>query len=105
MFADIGKKIKVLAKVVCWIGIVLSCIVGLLIMFGASILKELGFQGLASKGDFFGLLVIVIGTLASWIGSFFTYGFGEMIDTNQEIALSVRNLENASAYSVRSNPQ
>lgn len=105
MFNNIGKKIKVLAKVVCWIGIVLSFAIGLLIMFGASILQDMGLQKLASKGDLFGLLVMVFGTLVSWIGSFYTYGFGELIDTNQELAQSVRNLKNGSVFSTRSNTQ
>jgi hypothetical protein len=29
---------------------------------------------------------MVVGGLASWIGSFFTYGFGELIEKTTEIA-------------------
>ena len=32
MFKNIGKKIKVLAKVLCWIGIVCSVLIGLAII-------------------------------------------------------------------------
>ncbi len=63
MFDNIGGKIKVLAKVVCWIGIVVSVILGLLT--GNSITA---------------LLTMVIGSVASWVGSFMTYGFGQLIE-------------------------
>ena len=71
MFNNIGSKIKNLAQVVCWIGIALSVLVGIIVM---------------SFGGFFsGIIVIVAGSLVSWIGSFFTYGFGELIESCQEI--------------------
>lgn len=66
MFDDIGGKIKGLALVTCIIGIAVSVISG--------------FGMFASNGSFGGIIVIIAGSLASWIGSFFTYGFGELID-------------------------
>ena len=63
MFDNIGGKIKTLAKVVCWIGIVASVILGLL-----------------SRNVITALLFIGIGSLGSWIGSFMTYGFGQLIE-------------------------
>ena len=63
MFDNIGGKIKTLAKVVCWIGIVASVILGLL-----------------SRNAITALLFIGIGSLGSWIGSFMTYGFGQLIE-------------------------
>ena len=74
MFDNIGKKIKGFAKLVCWIGIIASCIVGLvLLIVGANMYA----------GEMFilmGLCVAAIGSLLSWLGSFMTYGFGELID-------------------------
>ena len=68
MFTNIGGKIKTLAQVVCWIGIICAVIFGFLIM----------------KNDedamFLGFIIIVIGSLISWISSFTLYGFGEIID-------------------------
>lgn len=72
MFNNIGGKIKVLAQVVCWIGIVLFVIVGLALILQVSILV--------------GCLTIIVGCFVSWIGSFFTYGFGELIEKTTEIA-------------------
>lgn len=39
----------------------------------------------------FGFAVLILGPLASWVSSFFLYGFGELIETNCEIARNTRN--------------
>lgn len=68
MFDNIGGKIKTLAQVVCWIGIVCAIISGFVIIVN-------------DKDSFFlGFIIIVIGSLISWISSFTLYGFGEIID-------------------------
>ena len=71
MFENIGGKIKTLAKACTWIGI--------------------GVSGLASLGLLFtnfmaGLLVFAVGALCSWIGSFMLYGFGQLIENTDRIA-------------------
>ena len=66
MFDNIGGKIKTLAEVVALIGIVASVFVGVLRAFSISVIR--------------GILFAVVGSLASWIGSFFAYGFGELIE-------------------------
>ena len=71
MFYDIGKKIKTLAKVVCWIGIIGSVIGGIVMI-----------ATMGSVGVLSGLLTIVLGVLFSWIGSFVLYGFGEMVENS-----------------------
>lgn len=75
MFCNIGGKIKSLAKTVCILGIAISAILGL---------------ALVNKVGFAGIVVIVIGSLISWVGSFCLYGFGELIDTTTEIAENTR---------------
>lgn len=65
MFDNIGKKIKGLASVLCWIGIIVSGLIGV-------ITSSLGGKG--------GFLIALVGILASWVGSFVLYGFGELID-------------------------
>ena len=80
MFKNIGKKIKGLAAFVCWVGIILSAIAGILMIVSA-IQENEGFMGILP-----GVAVIVGGFLASWIGSFAAYGFGELIDKTAEIA-------------------
>lgn len=78
MFNNIGEKIKKLAEVLCYIGILLSAIVGLVVMF-------VGGSSRSRVPLLIGLLIIFIGALISWVGSFFTYGFGELIVKVTEI--------------------
>lgn len=75
MFDNIGTKIKSLAKIVCWVGIIITVIAGIVM--------------LASGDDIsspIGLVLIVAGPIGSWISSFFVYGFGELIEKASEIA-------------------
>ena len=83
MFENIGAKIKKLAKVLCWIGIIGSVIFGIIMISTASALSR--YSSDVTAGVLGGIAVIVFGSLFSWIGSFFTYGFGELIETNQQI--------------------
>ena len=79
MFNNIGKKIKTLAAVICWIGIIFS-IIGFLVM--------LIYGAVEAEGLFIGLsfAVLVVGGFGSWIGSFFAYGFGQLIENSDKIA-------------------
>ncbi len=74
MYKEIGKKIKALAQIICVIGIGISIIIGILLMV---------------RDDdmiFAGILILLLGSLLSWIGSFMTYGFGELIDKTCQIS-------------------
>ena len=73
MFDNIGSKIKILAQVICWVGIIITVIIGVFLML-----------------EGFGILLIIIGPLFSWIGSFCLYGFGELIEKTAEIAENTR---------------
>ena len=76
MFDNIGGKIKKLATIVAIGGIVCS------IIFGIA-----GITNSNSPEEWFLMLfIIIIGCLLSWIGSFFTYGFGELIENSSIIA-------------------
>ena len=75
MFNHIGIKIKILATTVSIIGILLSIIGGIYIWVKFE--EEL---------FFIGLLIIFGGSLASWIGGFFAYGFGQLIENTDKIA-------------------
>ena len=76
MFTNIGSKIKTLASVFTWLGIIGSIISGIY---------------LASQDDdliLIGLLTALLGSLFSWIGSFLLYGFGQLIE-NSDILVNV----------------
>ena len=75
MFDNIGKKIMKLATVICWIGIIFS-IIGFIVMLALGIDNE---DDLLIGLSF---VVLVVGIFGSWIGSFFIYGFGKLIDNS-----------------------
>ena len=80
MFKNIGGKIKGLAKVICYVGIAISVIAGIVMI---------GFGSSSYNGDtmiVMGFAVMIVGSLVSWIGSFFAYGFGELIENITVIA-------------------
>lgn len=74
MFNNIGGKIKSLAAVVAWFGIGFSVIIGIVLIAAAEELFLIG------------LIVAVLGSISSWIGSFLIYGFGELVENSAIIA-------------------
>ncbi|MBR5942128.1 MAG: hypothetical protein IKZ81_02170 [Clostridia bacterium] len=92
MFNNIGKKIKTLAKVLCWIGIIGSFIGGIVLaVSGASSSKKATDILLLIL---FGLAAAIIGAFLAWISSFVLYGFGELVDSTQEIKRSNEEILN-----------
>lgn len=84
MFENIGGKIKTLATVITIIGIVGSVIFGLIIL---------------ARDFLLGLLIIIVGSLASWIGSFFAYGFGQLIENTEELIAINRQAQKKATFS------
>ncbi len=83
MFTNIGRKIQMLAKVLCWIGIAASCIYGIIVIVsGTSISRYLGGGGSLVLA---GVLIMLLGSLLSWVGSFVLFGFGELIERVKNI--------------------
>ncbi len=78
MFNNISKKIKSLAQILCWAGIICSLVSGIVII---------------ATGDlaFLGFVVIVIGSLLSWVSSFTLYGFGQLIENTSPLVQNVQN--------------
>ncbi len=70
MFENVGRKIQGLAKAVAILGIVISVFVGLFYLMETPS----------------GLLIMLLGSLSSWIGSFTTYGFGVLVE-HAEVSL------------------
>ena len=78
MFSNIGSKIKNLAQVVTWIGIIACVVWGLVLMVTD---EELIFVG---------LMIALLGSLISWVSSFVLYGFGQLIENTDKL---VENLK------------
>ena len=68
MFNNIGKKLKVVAVVFCWIGIVASVVFGIILI--------------DDYDEVVGAVTLVVGVLSSWIGSFALYGFGQLVENS-----------------------
>lgn len=87
MFDNVGGKLKKVAQVVCFAGMVMYTVVGILL-----IVRE-------SVG--YGLLAIVFGCLVSWIGSLCLYGFAEIIINVKIIAKNTKsNNKSVDKYAV-----
>ena len=79
MFNNIGHKIKVIAYVFTILGIAASVIAGLIMILTGE------------RYALFGILTMIFGSLAAWIGSFLIYGFGELIDKTTDIDSKLAN--------------
>jgi len=86
MWDNIGEKIKGLAKIIAFLGIVLSVIGGIILLF-------IGWNQSYSGGIYIviGFITMIVGSLISWISAWFMYGFGELIVKTNEIEKNTRN--------------
>lgn len=76
MFEEPGHKLKTVAKILCWLGIIGTVIAAVTL-------------GKDRYGDFDLLsfaLILVIGCVTSYISSLVLYGFGEMIENTSGIS-------------------
>ncbi len=70
MFNNIGGKIKTVAMTLCIIESVVSAICGLVLI-------------VTDKRTILpGILLILIGPIIAWLGSFLLYGFGQLIENS-----------------------
>lgn len=91
MYKNIGKKIRGLAAFFGWAGMILNVLIGIVVCIAMC----------ATGDDMIGvgiacLLGGFIGAVLSWIGSWFLYGFGELIVKTTEVADNTRS--NAPTY-------
>ncbi len=90
MFDDIGGKIKGLTTVIAVIGIGISVIAGITLMFTMNFLS--------------GLFVAAVGGISCYVGSFFAYGFGQLIE-NSDILVAEMKKGNRIASSEGNAPE
>lgn len=98
IYANIGGKICTLAKVIAWLGICLSVLVGIITIAGTGCTTAQygAYIGSSASGQLvgyslvFGILFAGIGSLLSWTGGMVLYGFGELILRVNEIAENTR---------------
>ena len=68
MFTNIGRKIKAVAKLSCWLLIAIFIL--------------LGITFIATDAVLIGIITIIAGFLVAWTGSFVLYGFGELVENS-----------------------
>ncbi len=86
MFDNIGGKIKTLATVIAIVGIIASVIIGFVLFF-------YGLSESAGLITLSGIAIMVMGSLGSWAGSFFMYGFGEIIENTQDLRDDIKSVK------------
>lgn len=90
MFDNIGGKIKKLAEVLCWLGIIASVLVALYIWIQAGkIDTDYGSYAREAKNKLIlsGFIYGAVGALLSWVGSFTLYGFGHLVENSEITAM------------------
>lgn len=88
MYNNIGGKIKGLAVFFCILGILGSLTVGILAIVAGSELDFL-FEDGGIYGAVGGVLIIIVGSLISWISSFLLYGFGQLVQNSDRISTAL----------------
>ena len=86
MFDDVGKKIKIVASVICWIGIIISCMLGILLIYtdGQLHINNYTFYTYTRTELIIeGFVLMAVGSIISWIVSIMIYGFGELVDNSK----------------------
>ena len=79
MYDNIGSKIKTVAKVVGFAGIVISILTGLLFLLVAFSEEKFSYFGI-------GILVAILGSIISWASTIALYGFGQIVENTDTIA-------------------
>ena len=92
MFNNIGRKIKAVAATITWIGIGISVLVGFTTMLSSS------------RMVLTGILIILIGSLVSWLSSLTLYGFGQLIENSDIlVAQTKQNSYNYNYFEMENN--
>jgi hypothetical protein len=91
MFDNIGGKIKSLASLIAILGIISSIASGFFLFIDGRFLV--------------GILTAVLGSLASWIGSFMQYGFGQLIENSDYLVKVAKNTQSSHNNADKAPPQ
>lgn len=76
MFKNVGSKIQDIAFIIATFGIVTSLIAGLIFIY---VFHESALLVLT------GLIIILFGSVCSWIAALFMHGFGQLVENSEII--------------------
>ena len=95
MFEYIGRKIKVLAKVLFWMGLIAWVLFGII----GIILGIADGDGATAIGCFILMLVMIV---ANVVSSWLVYGLGQLIDNTDKL-VSLKEAENGNTGDINNN--
>ena len=84
MYKNVGKKIQTFAKVVAWVGIILTGGLGLLCI---ALYPTEGVNMLIN-----GILLLITGPLISWLSSLTLVGFGKLVEDNETMKNQINEI-------------
>ena len=92
MWSDMGEKLKVLAQVICVLGMIASLVYAITVwntrIPGEPVISYFNnathIQNNQTSTFWPGLLALVIGCLLSWVGSWILYGFGLIVESAEK---------------------
>lgn len=87
MFDNISDKMKSAATALAILGIIGSIIIGIIIISEAN-----NSYYPSATGTLSGWLVIIVGSLSSWVSSFTLYGFGQLIENTDAICSEMKSI-------------
>lgn len=76
MFKNVGNKIQSFAKFVFIFGTIVAAIAAIVFILAAI---GAGEPALTTIYIIYGLMVLILGPIMSWINALFIYGFGQLI--------------------------
>ena len=85
MFDNIGERIQSFARVFLWLGVAICGLVGFVLFV----------NGVSEDGTgvmIFGLLLMTVGSLVSWVNFLLLYGFGQLIVNSDRIARNISRI-------------
>ncbi len=82
LFRNIGKKIKLLTKVIFWVGVAIS-VIAAIVLFVLALLPQCRplSQGFATAG----IIWLIGGPISMWLSCVILYAFDELVDNTSEI--------------------
>lgn len=93
MYKNIGGKIKGVARACCILGIIFSCLMGLILIAAGliSVNQVSRYDSSAAATTMIvtvigGVLIAGLGSLLSWLGTFMLYGFGQQVQMQEKSA-------------------
>lgn len=87
MYSNVGKKIQTLAKVIAWIGIIFSLLLGGLELYGG--INTYDYNMIINA-----IVIMIFGPLLSWISAITLYGFGNLVESNSQMKDEIIEIKN-----------